>query len=579
VSAAPFLEDTPELLDAMLDHIVRARATHPTFAAELDLVDEQGAVRFDYDETRAPRLQGTLVCVMPATQAEVDRLDPRMGVRVELDCGYLRQGGTEDVATIMDVGLRRVRLNYADNTMTLTVAGDEAMVADAAASATSKVNTATHAAGIQQLLGEAIAPAPVLSASVTGGAVTVDPVPDRWTAIQDLADRLEAAVYDDGLRNWFLKPVPTLASTPDLELRTGEGGTVLVPEAELSREAWWNYVQLVYKWRNSSGAEQQLTSTAYVSAGPYAISGDAGKRILLDERRVQTTQAVANAASAAVLRRQLTRSRSFTFQAIAAYWVRPGMTARVTLPGGKAELHLVSRVTFTPLAGTMTVDTRLPDPPADQVISTSTPPPAVPTDPSPAPTPDPTPPAKVKYVSEWVASASQAYRSNGQKNTVIPDRMAQGYNPGSVNGNQQSLAVFTSANSTPAPGATGETGKTISQALTGATIARVQVQLVPTHFWSSQGGTLRVGWASVTSIPATFTGAAVKVNLTNCRENTARWADLTSSQLATELAAGRCRAITIGPGIGTSTTYYALVAGATFATAAWRPRLRITYYK
>lgn len=577
MSTAPYLADTEAELDRMRDHVTRARATHSTFAADLDLVDSPSAVRLSWDETRAPRVQGNLVCVLPETQDELDRLDPTTGVRVELDLGYTRQDGTEDVATVADLGLRRVTVDYAANTMTLVVASDEALVVDAAAAAVAKVDTATHAAGIQQLLNQAINPDPDLVASVTGGAVVVDPVTDRWSTVQDLADRLEAAIFDDGLRTWYLRPTPTLATTPDAVLRTGPGGTVLEPEAELARDAWFNYVQLRYRWRNASGADQVVSATAYVTTGPRAITGDAGKRIMLDERTVPTTQAQANAAARAILGRQVSRSRSFSFRAIAAYWLRPGMTVQVTLPGGRPELHLVSSVSFEPLGGTMTVGTRLPDTVA--TFATTTPAPAIPTDPTPPPTADPTPPARLRYVTEWLASDSRAFRSNGQPNSVLTDRVAQGYNPGSVNGNQQSLVLFAAANSTPMPGQRGETGKTIAQALAGASNVRVQVQLTPTHFWSSQGGTLRVGWAHIGAMPSTFTGAKVRTNQTGCKERTARLVDLTSSELSSGLLAGKNLAVTLGPGLGTDTTYYALVAGHTYATASWRPRVRITYYK
>ena len=46
---------------------------------------------------------------------------------------------------------------------------------------------------------------------------------------------------------------------------------------------------------------------------------------------------------------------------VAAYWVRPGMTARVPCPWGTPELHLVAAVEFDLAAGTMTTTTRLPD--------------------------------------------------------------------------------------------------------------------------------------------------------------------------------------------------------------------------
>lgn len=578
MSPAPYLDDAEAILAGAHGHIVRARATGATFTMPLALVDEAGAVSLDYDEQRAPRVQARLLCALPATLEDLERLDPRAGVRVELDLGYRRPGGAQDVATVADLGLRRVSVNYADRTMSLSLAGDEALVVDASSVAVGKVDTPTHRAGVQALLEQAISPAPNFVANVPGDtAALVDPLTDRWATAQDLADRKECALYDDGLRTFVLEPVPTVATTPAASLTVGDGGTVLEPEADLARDAWFNYVCLRYRWRNAAGADQVITATAYVSSGPYAISGDAGKRILLDERNVPTTQAAANAAARAILVRQLSRSRSFTFTAIAAYWVRPGSTVSVTLPGGRPEAHLVSRVSFQPLVGTMTLATRLPD--VASSIATTTAPPAVPTDPSPAPTPDPAPPAKVRYVSEWVASSSATYRGNGVKRTDLPESIAQGYNPGSINGNQSSVVLFTGANSTPAPGQRGETGKSITQALTGATVHSVQAWAYATHWWSAAGGTGRVGWARLSALPATFTGAKVRANEDDWARNSGRWVTLTSSELAAGLLSGDVRAITYGPGIGTSTEFYGLLAGAAHPSTAARPKLRITYSK
>ena len=577
---APYQADTEALLALdVVGHIVRARATHSTFSTDLALVDSPSAVSLDFDETRSPRVQARVECVLPETWDDLERLDPLAGVRVELDVGYRRPGGDQDVATIVDLGLRRRNVDWASGTVTLTLASDEALVNDASPVAVGSLSAASTAAGVQTLLEQAISPAPNYTATVAGdAAVSVEAVTDRWGTMQDLADRRELALFDDGLRNWFLRPVPVLAGAPAATLAVGKGGTVLAPEADLARDDWFNYVCLRYRWRNTAGADQVVTATAYTSSGLYAITGDAGKRILLDERNVPTKQLDANAAARAVLARQLSRARSFTFSAIAAYWLRPGSTVRVTLPGGKPESHLVSRVAFSPIAGTMTVSTRLPDQ-TSATIATTTPPPVIPNDPPPPPVVDPLPPAKVQYVSEWVASSSETYRSSGVKRTDLADRIGQGYNPGSINGNQAGVILFTAANSTPAAGKRGETGKSITTALAGATVQNVKVYLWATHWWKSAGGIARVGWAALTSAPSTWKGGKVRKAESDWARNSGRWVDLTSSELAAGLTNGTVRARTVGPGLGTDTTYYGLFAGAAHPTAAYRPRLRITYSK
>jgi hypothetical protein len=561
VSTAPFLSDSEVVTAETHQQVVRATATHPDFEGpvELALTD----IDLNWDSGRAPRVTATLTCAVPDPSV-LEQLDPRTGVRVEIECGYVRPGGIEDVNAVGDLGLRRVRVNRPGNTLTLECASDEMLVIDGSPAASASVTDTTHAGAIKKLVNQTIYPNPVFSTAVSGGSVTVDPVVDRWDSISDIADRINAQVYDDGLRKWYVAPTPVVSATPDATLVVGENGTVLESDSELDRDNWFNYVYLRYRWTDSGGVDHEVGATAVVNSGPYAVSGPAGKRILIQEREIPTTQAEANAAAKSVLLRALSRGYAHRVTAIAAYWLRPGMTASLTLPGREPESHIVQRVGFNPVRGTMSVETRLPDIPSDDDLTTTTPP-SAPVD------PDPAPPVTQKYVSEWVASSSRSYKGDGTENSFIAPDMAQGYYSSS-NGNQCAIALFTSANSTG-----DETSKTVTQALTGATVSKVEVWLYANHWFSFSGGIGRIGFYNGTSLPSTFSGPSPYVTVKDWKDNSGRWVTITSPSLISALTSGSCRGITVGKGVGTDQTYYGKFNGA--SASSNKPKLRITYAK
>lgn len=568
MSTDPYLADTPTLIQESHRQVVRARATHPdlTGALDLELLD----VSLDWDERRAPRVSADLTISVPDNLADLAILDPRTGVRVEIDCGYIRPGGDEDVYTVADLGLRSIKINRPTNTIVLSCGSDEMLVIDASPAATGNVVGTSHSDAIVKLIKACISPAPKITSTITGAAVTVDPVTDRWATIGDVADRVTAQVYDDGQRDWYIKPVPTVATTPELALTVGSNGTILASDSTLDRNSWFNYVFLRYKWTNTSGVAQEVRATAYVSDGPYSITGAAGKRIYIEEREVPTSQSVANAAAAAILSRFLTRTRNYSLTCTAAYWLRPGMTVSVTLPSSPiAELQIVQRVSFSPLDGTMQLETRLPD---SKVSTGSDTPNTATTTPTPTPTPDPVPPAKQKYVSIWTSNSSQTYKGDGTKNTIVPTEVIEGYFPGTSNGNQKSVVLFTAANSTG-----DEAGVSIGTALSGATISKVEVYLYANHWWYNDGGTARIGYYDASSIPTTLGTLSPYVTQSGWAKNSGRWVNVTSAAFIKDLLDGSARGITLGPGVGTNPEYYGKFNGATASSN--KPRLRITYSK
>ena len=359
MSAAPYNEDTPALLTRSLGQVVRAWLLPADSTPPIPLELERCV--FGWDEGRAPRCTASLTARVPTDQSVLDLFDPRLGARVAIHAGYVRPGGTQDVQPVADLGLRSRLVTRPDNSLDLTAAGDEALVIDGSPVDGWTYSGASHTDVMTTLLRGVIPATDLTVTGPTGAALTVADLTDVWATVDDLADRINADVYDDGTRAWQICPRPTLAGTPAHTLTVGQDGTLITSSSGLDRVGWFNAVMLRYRWRDGDDVDQEVTSTRLVTAGPYAYTGPSGRRTYTEDRAVPTNQSSADAAADAILTRFLSRARSYQLRALAAYWLRPGMTITVQLPLGDPESHLVSSVTFDGVAGTMDVKTRLPD--------------------------------------------------------------------------------------------------------------------------------------------------------------------------------------------------------------------------
>lgn len=360
----PFAVDSPDLITRSISHVAAARIVMPD--GETIMLDLKPGSALTWDETTAPRVQATLVCRVPSDPALLTRMDPRTGARIEIDAGYVRPGGVRDVQTIADLVLRRRPLARPDDTMSLVARSDESLVIDMGPVNAQVISGASTTATIVAILQQCFAGlAPTISSPV-GPAVANERFDDRWDFIMDLADRIGARVYDDGLRNWFIAPAP-VASTPSHTLAVGSSGTVVSYDESLSRDGdgepsqeWGNAVYLVHEWVDATNVPRRIAAYRRVQSGPYAsVAGNI--KIVKVERGSSISQANANAAADAIVARAVTRGRSFTATAIAAYWLRPGHTITAALPATDPETHLVQSVRFDLAAGLMDVTTRLPD--------------------------------------------------------------------------------------------------------------------------------------------------------------------------------------------------------------------------
>lgn len=351
----PWSADTPALLAAgALTHV--STATITTTAGDTVAVPIVDGT-LSYDDTRAPRVALDVTAHLIPDAALASRIDPRTGTRVQISLGYVRPNGTTDLQPVANLGLRTRTRTRPDDELAIAAASDEALVIDAAPTAQLTLSTGTTSAAITSLI-QSVIPAAVVTVTLTSTGPAVDfdePDVDKWTAINDLADRLNAAVYDDGTRAWFVDYRPNYAGTVMAALSDGPAGSIVEIEESWDRDTGWaNKVQLVYGWQDSSGTDRRVVATGTAIAG--------GTTKTLDVRRdTPTTQAQANLAAANLVARTVTRGRAYTLTAPSCYWLRPGHTITVAETGQPTAPLLVSAVSFDLRTGLMSITARLPE--------------------------------------------------------------------------------------------------------------------------------------------------------------------------------------------------------------------------
>lgn len=365
---APFASSAAQLVRTSHTQVVRARVVDAAGDPVTDLDVEAG--RLSFDERRAPRVVLELDSVVPAGEDTLAAIDGRRGARVVVDAGYLQPGTLlEDVHTVADLALVDRVVDRPGNVMRLTAESDERLFIDAgppSAAVKISVSGAGTADAMRALIADQLPAARIVNTYPAGPQTTFDQLgEDPWQALDTLADTIDADVYDDGLRTWRIEPRPTLSPVASHQLAVGAAGTILTSSTTLSRggtdaEGWYNHVELLFTDTDQFGTSYAALGSAQQATGPYGTGTT--RRKYLERREQRLTAAQAQAAAEAKLRRTLSRGRSFTLSALAAWWLRPGHTVTVRLPTGPQERHLVQSVTFDLAAGRMTLTTRLPFP-------------------------------------------------------------------------------------------------------------------------------------------------------------------------------------------------------------------------
>lgn len=364
---APYSPDAGQRIADSLRHEATV-AVAPVGGQEIPLDVEAGGLEITFSEDWAPYIQARVSLPVPAV-AVLDALDPRLNCRLRISAGYTYPDNRTEVFPLADLGLRTRPVSRPGNTVQLTAASDEARAQDYRAMFWAGMERPGINEAVGWLASLAVfpepAPAVVSAFPARYGAAALAEIEvqigdDYWSLMDDAATRTETRVYCDGGRVWRVEPRAVNAGNPVHHLTVGEAGTIVDSSAELDREDWYNAVVLRYRWNDAANTEHIVYGRAQVTSGPYATAA-VGHKVFFEEIPRPVNLAAANAAAAARARKLVTRGRSLTLTAAAAYWLRPGHTVLVTLPTGPTEKHLVQSVSFRPLEGLMTVTTRQPE--------------------------------------------------------------------------------------------------------------------------------------------------------------------------------------------------------------------------
>jgi hypothetical protein len=360
---------SPAILEAIkgneLEHIVKVTAD-PTGGAPFEVYAE--GLSITYAEDWSPHIQADITAAVPTTE-QLNLLDPRINCRIQIDCGYRYPNGLEEVPMLADLGLRSRPVSRPDNRLTLSAASDEARAQDRRR--VEDYGPFTTFDGINELVqffaDYAVYPATaeVLTEYPADGGywgiygITASIGTPMWDVIADAAARCNVWVHCTSDRKWRIRPKVTTSGTPQHVLTVGKDGTIETSDSKLDRVEWFNQSILEYTWKDAAGDEHTVYGRARVTSGPYAVDTVGYKTDHLVINRA-ATQSQADAAAASRVSNLVTRGRSLSLEAHAAYWLRPAMTITVQLQTGPAENHLIKSITFDPGAGRMSIETRQP---------------------------------------------------------------------------------------------------------------------------------------------------------------------------------------------------------------------------
>lgn len=377
----PYRAEIVELIAEPIRHEVTVTAEPRTGSAfELDVDTDSADLSITFSEDWAPFAQVSATAAIPEA-AQLDRLDARTGCRITIGAGYVYADGTREVFPLADVGLRTRPVKRPSNTLGITASSNEARAQDYRfawnpSMDRAGVNEAARALfdtafGIGQYTLVSDLPAKAEAASLAEYDVKL--ADDLWSGLDDLAGRTGTRIYCDEAGIWRITERRSAAGTIAHELADGAHGTLIESDADLSREGWYNSVVLVYRWTeelpdgtNTDGTPKTKDKAyirygrASVKTGEFDVSAIGRKTYFEEFEGRRISEATANKVAAAKLRNLVTRGRSYNVTAVAAYWLRPGMTVSLKLPTGEPDRHLIQSITFRPLEGTMQITTRQP---------------------------------------------------------------------------------------------------------------------------------------------------------------------------------------------------------------------------
>lgn len=184
---------------------------------------------------------------------------------------------------------------------------------------------------------------------------------DPWDAVRDLADLGGGECFYDRLGDLVLRETPAMKPVEDAIFQVGPTGTIVRSTSTISRIGGANGARVTFT--SSDAKKPDVVSVVRHDAGgtsPTRWDGPMGRLLLVATRPGPVTQAEADKATTALLRRRLGLTRQVSpIEVVTDPRIEPGDTVRLKFASGANERHVVQSVTIDlGTAATMTITTR-----------------------------------------------------------------------------------------------------------------------------------------------------------------------------------------------------------------------------
>jgi hypothetical protein len=237
-----------------------------------------------------------------------------------------------------DLGLRDIERDFREQTMTLRLESDEALIQDDAL-----VEAGPYVMNVQSLRqavntvlarkGWALTTDETDDARIEPAASTWEPGQSGWDYLEPLVQPSGLRLWCDERRTWHLSRSET---AEDSTLTLAEGVNLTEAGDTISRAGdWYSAVLVAYSWRNADGDEMTRYDAARTPGVPTRV-------LSLDYR----TAYPGPGAAKAVLARSITRGRAMPVSAVSDYTATPGATVALRLPQTAPQRGILSSVTF-----------------------------------------------------------------------------------------------------------------------------------------------------------------------------------------------------------------------------------------
>jgi hypothetical protein len=283
-----------------------------------------------------------------------------VGSEIVVEYGVGVAGGFEWLP-VFTGPVQQAKTRFTSGGVTIVAASREQRIIDDRLDAPEQtVLGATAVAEITRLIQASIPGAVVIdetSSSAVAAQITVDR--ERWRdGIEKLADGIAAEVYCDPQGNFRIRNQPVLLGDPDLIIKTGEGGTLVDGDEELTRDKVYNRVIVDGIRSDGTPPVRSIVSDDDPSSPTY-YGGAFGKKPRFYSSPLLTTTGQCTATGEALLARAKGMQSTITVEQVPHPALEAGDLIEVQLPDGRRQLHVVDgfNLPLTP-EGTQKISSR-----------------------------------------------------------------------------------------------------------------------------------------------------------------------------------------------------------------------------